>query len=119
MRTVWANDTSDIRLAQPRCRLEKRIEHGVQIEGRSADDLEHVGGGGLLLERLAQLVEQTGVFDGDDGLAGEIADKLDLLASERSDLLAVDNNGANQLVFFDHRDGKNCPCVCELGKLRS
>src|SRR6516165_2793418 len=40
-------------------------------------------------------------------------------ASERSDLLAVDNNGANQLVFFDHRNGKHCPCACELGKLRS
>jgi len=33
--------------------------------------------------------------------------------------LAVDYNGANQLVFFDHRDGKHCPCACELGKLRS
>ena len=33
--------------------------------------------------------------------------------------MAVDYNGANQLVFFDHRDGKHCPCACELGKLRS
>ena len=44
----------------------------LQIEGRSADDLEHVGGGGLLLQRFAQLVEQAGVLDGDDGLGGEI-----------------------------------------------
>ena len=61
-----------IRLAEPRRRLDQRIEHGLQIEGRAADDLEHVGGGGLLLQRFAQLVEQPRVLDGDDGLGGEI-----------------------------------------------
>ena len=34
----------------------KRIEHGLQIEGRAADDLEHVGGGGLLLQCLREIV---------------------------------------------------------------
>src|SRR5262245_6724540 len=106
MRTVWANDTSDIRLAQPRCRLDKRIEHGLQIEGRSADDLEHVGGGGLLLERLAQLVEQTGVFDGDDRLLRKIAYQLDLFLAERPHLLAVNADDADRLIFLDHRDAK-------------
>ena len=43
-------------------------QHRLQIEGRAADDLEHVGGGGLLLQRFAQLVEQARVLDGDDGL---------------------------------------------------
>ena len=63
---------SDVcRLAQPRCRLDQRIEHRLQIEGRAADDLEHVGGGGLLLQRFAQLVEQAGILDGDDGLVSE------------------------------------------------
>ena len=42
-------DADHVRLAQPRCRLDQRVEHGLQIEGRAADDLEHVGGGGLLL----------------------------------------------------------------------
>ena len=46
----------------------KRVEHRLQIEGRAADDLEHVGGGGLLLQRFAQLVEQARILDGDDGL---------------------------------------------------
>ena len=50
----------------------KRIEHGLQIERRAADDLEHVGGGGLLLQRLPQFVEQPRVLDGDDGLGGEV-----------------------------------------------
>ena len=41
-----------ISVTQPRRRLDQCIEHGLQIEGRPADDLEHVGGGGLLLQRF-------------------------------------------------------------------
>jgi hypothetical protein len=44
------------------------------------------------LQRFAQLVEQTCVLDGDDGLLCEMAHKLDLLVGEWSDFLAVDNN---------------------------
>jgi len=36
-------------------RLDQRVEHRLQIEGRAADDLQHVGGRGLLLQRLASL----------------------------------------------------------------
>ena len=65
-----------VRVAEPRRRLDQRIQHGLQIESRAADHLEHVGGGGLLLQqfdsRVAQLVEQPRVLDGDDGLVGEI-----------------------------------------------
>ena len=56
--------------------LDERVEDGLQVEGRAADDLEHVGGRGLLLQRFsraAQLVEQAGVLDGDDGLVGEVS----------------------------------------------
>ena len=74
----------------------------LKIEGRAADDLEHVGGRGLLLQRfaqivgaLAQFVEQAGILDGDDGLGGEILHQLDLLVGERADLLAIDRNGAD------------------------
>ena len=64
------------------------IEHRLQIEGRAADDLEHVGGGGLLLQQtLAQLVEQPRVLDGDDGLGCEVRDQLDLLVGERTHLM--------------------------------
>ena len=84
-----------IRLAQLCGRLDQRIEHRLQIEGRTADDLEHVGGGGLLLQQFAQLVEQAGVLDGDDGLCGEVRDQLDLLVAEGPDLGAVDGDAAN------------------------
>ena len=66
-------DESPFRFAQPRRRFSERIEHRLQVKGRAADDLEHVGGGRLLLQRFAQFVEQAGVLDGDDGLGGEIA----------------------------------------------
>ena len=71
-------------------------QHGLQVEGRAADHLEHVGGGGLLLQRFAQLVEQAGVLDGDDSLLGEIGHQFDLLVRERSDLLAKDGDGADE-----------------------
>jgi hypothetical protein len=41
-----------IGLAQPRRQLDKRVEHGLQIEARTADDLEHIASRGLLLPRL-------------------------------------------------------------------
>src|SRR5262249_1131852 len=66
----WSAYGHRVGLAQPRRRLDERIEHCLQIERRAADDLEHVGGCSLLLQRFAQLVEQTRVLDGDDGLGG-------------------------------------------------
>jgi len=38
-----------VRITQPRCGLDQRVEHRLQIEGRAADNLEHVGGRSLLL----------------------------------------------------------------------
>ena len=108
VRPLGRNDRRYVRLAQPRRRLDQRIEHRLQIEGRAADDLEHVGGGGLLLQRFAQLVEQAGVLDGDDGLGGEVRDQLDLLVGERPHLLAVDGDGADKFVLLEHRHGEWC-----------
>jgi hypothetical protein len=62
--------------------LNQRVEHRLQIERGAADNLEHVGGGGLLLQRLPQLVEQAGVLDCDDGLIGEIIHQLNLFFGE-------------------------------------
>src|SRR5262249_7384863 len=66
-----------VRVAEAHCRLDQRIEHRFQIEGRATDDLEHVGGSRLLLQRLAQLIEQARVLDGNYGLGGEILHQLD------------------------------------------
>jgi hypothetical protein len=34
--------------------MRERIQHRLQVEGRATDDFEHVGGGGLLLQRLGE-----------------------------------------------------------------
>ena len=77
-----------IGLAQPHRGFNQRVEHRLQIERRAADDLEHVGGRRLLLQRLAQLVEQARVLYGDDGLLSEVAQELDMFVAEWFDLLA-------------------------------
>src|ERR1700737_2487820 len=53
-------DEGIICLAKPRGRLDERIEHSPEIEGRATDDLEHVGGGSLLLTRFVELARELG-----------------------------------------------------------
>src|SRR5262245_35523159 len=112
MRTLRSKDTCHLRFAQSGGGLDQRVEHRLQIEGGAADHLEHVGGGGLLLQRLAQLVEKASVLDRDDCLLGEIADQFDLLIAERSDLLAINDDGANKLVFLEHGNAKEGSATC-------
>ena len=95
-------------------RLDQRVQHGLQIEGRAADDLEHVCGRGLLLQQFAQLVEQARVLDGDDGLRGEVLDQLDLFIGERANLLAVDPDYPYHFVVLDHRDADQGACAGKL-----
>src|SRR6476469_8179043 len=85
-------------------RLNKGVEHRLQIECRATNDLKHVGGGGLLLQRFAQLVEQARILDGDDGLRGEVLNQLDLLIGERPKLLAEDAEGTDQFALLEHGD---------------
>src|SRR5262245_46176508 len=74
-------DGSPVRAAKAYRRLGERIEHRLQIEGRAADDLAHVGGGSLLLQRFGELararlhvVEQPHVLDRDRRLVREGTD---------------------------------------------
>src|SRR5262249_7252651 len=120
-RALAAKNECLFRFTETCGRLRQRIKHGFEIEGRTADDLQHVGGGGLLLQRLAQiiralaqLVEQASILDRDDGLGGEIADQLDLLVSKRAYLLAVDADGANQFLFLEHWNHKESSLATKL-----
>src|SRR5262249_57442548 len=53
-------------------RFNESLQYRLEIEGGAADDLEHVGGGGLLLQGLAQLLgallEPSHVLDRDHRL---------------------------------------------------
>src|SRR5215471_7757434 len=57
--------------AKTASRFNERLQHRLEVEGRTADDLEHVGSSSLLPERIAQLLrarlhllEQARVLDG-------------------------------------------------------
>ena len=93
-----------IGVAKPRRRFDQRVEHGLQIEGRAADHLEHVGGGGLLLQRLAQLVEQARVLDGDDGLVGEVLTSSICLSVNGSHYGPTQQEAADGPLVADERN---------------
>src|SRR5262249_5977611 len=87
--SVISTEQCEVALAQARCIGEDSVEHGSKVRRRTGDHAQHLGHPHLLIERrgevlsaLAQLVEQARVLDRDDGLLGEIADKLDLLFRE-------------------------------------
>ena len=63
---------------------------------------------------LAQFVEQPRVLDGDNGLGGEVLHQLDLLVGERANFLPVQNDGADQLFIFQHRNGYKCPSTAQF-----
>src|SRR5262245_52460127 len=50
---VKSVDECRFRLTQPRRRFGQRVEHGLKVESRPADHLEHVRGRRLLLQRFA------------------------------------------------------------------
>ena len=60
--------------------------------------------------------EQSGVLDGDDCLAGEILDQLDLLVGEWAHLLAVDADRSDKLVFLKHGNAQECASAPENNK---
>ncbi len=67
---------------QPAAAVEDLVEHRRAIGYRAADDLQHLGGGGLLLQRFLRLVEQPHVLDRDHRLVAEGLQQLELLVVE-------------------------------------
>src|SRR3954453_23738672 len=60
--------------AQPHRLLEHRVEYRREVAGRGVDDLQHLGGRGLLRQRLARLGQQPRIFNRDDRWRPEILD---------------------------------------------
>src|SRR5262249_60113230 len=90
---VGPKNVAVLSAAQSGSVLDQRLQDGLQVEGGAADNLEHLGGGCLLLQRFGQLAvagfdlqEQPYVLDGDDGLVGEGPDQLDLPLRDRLDV---------------------------------
>ena len=58
---------------------------------------------------LTQFVEQPRVLDGDDGLGSEVLDQRDLLISERTNFLAVNDERPISLFSFSIGTPRQCP----------
>ena len=97
---VKSEEDTERRIAQPRRLFEHRIEHRREIAGRRVDDLQHLGGRGLLLQRLAGLGDQPRVLHRDHRLRREILQQRDLLVGKRPDFLAVDAKCAKERGSF-------------------
>jgi len=63
--------------------FDQNIENRLKLTGRGIDDPQHFGDRLLLLQRLARLGDQPGIFDRNDRLVGERTDQLDLPLGER------------------------------------
>ena len=70
--------------------VQDRFEHRGEIAGRGIDDLQYLGGRGLLLQGFARLGQEPRIFHGDDRLRCKILQQRDLVVGERADLLPVD-----------------------------
>src|SRR5204863_441089 len=92
--------------AQP-CRLvENRFEYRCEIAGRAVDDLQYLGGRGLLLQRLARLGQEPRVLHRDDRLRREVLQQRDLFFTEWPYFLAIYSERTKQGLFATERDSK-------------
>ena len=62
--------------------LQYRVEHRREIAGRRIDDLQHLGSGCLLLQRLARLGDEARILHRDRRLGGKVLQQCDLLVGE-------------------------------------
>jgi len=90
-------------LTEPHSLVEHRLEHRCQIAGRAVNDLQYLGGRGLLLQCLAEVaipgldfVEQTHILKGDGGLVGEGLEEGDLDRGEGLDRAAAATDDADR-----------------------
>ena len=92
-------------IAQPRSSLNYRIEHRFQIEGRAADDLQHVAGRGLLFQCFVQVhAIRLGTADRDDRLLGKVLQQRDLPLGEAAGMPTVQRHRADRFTVAQQRD---------------
>src|SRR5215467_5373446 len=86
--TIVECQAADCDAAEAARLFQDRVVHWREIARRRIDDLQHLGGRGLTLERFAGLGQKSRVLDGYDRLVGEGAHELDLPFCERLHPLA-------------------------------
>src|SRR5690242_13154235 len=81
-------DISIARPAQTRRTLNDHIQYWLNVRRRTGDHTQDLTCCCLLFQRLLQLLEQSHVLDGNDGLFGEGLEQFDLRRSEWAHLQA-------------------------------
>ncbi len=89
--------------AEPRRRFEQRIENRLQIEGRTADDLQDVANRRLIFERFLQVVAQPRIRHRDRRLRRETPQQHDFPIGEGPHLRAVDEEVAEKRIVLAQR----------------
>src|SRR5262249_9504868 len=74
--------------------LQYRREHRREITGRGVDDLQYLGGRGLLPQGFARLGDQPRVLHCNDRLRGEVLQQRDLFICKGTDLPTVERHVA-------------------------
>ena len=112
-----------LRFAEPDGVLGHRVEHGLQVEGGTADHLQHLARRRLPGEHVGQiavprfeLLEQADVLDGDDGLVGEGLQQLDLAVGEGPGLGARHPDDADGSAFPQHGYGEAASVTDRAGQ---
>ena len=97
-----------LRLDQLLAAAHDLLEHRLRIGHRAADDLQHLGRGGLPLQRLLRLVEQPRVLDGDQRLVAERLGQRDLVGAEGARSTRRQGQHANALVCAQQGKHQRC-----------
>src|SRR6516162_5572191 len=95
--------------------LQDRVKYWREISGRRIDDLQHLGGGGLPLERLARLGDEARILHRDHSLSGKVFEQRDLLISEGPHLGPGGTDVAEQLSVLAQGNEQRGPNASVLG----
>ena len=85
--------------AQLECGIRDRIEHGLNIRRRLADDAQYLACRQLSLERVLSFVEEAHVLDRNHSLVRECLEEADLRGGELPGLWETDGYGADRLIM--------------------
>src|SRR5215813_12369628 len=86
--------------------LSYNIQHRLNVRRRAGDHAQNFTRRRLLFQRLLQFVEQPHVFDGDDSLASESLQELDLLVRERAYFGAANQDSPDGASLAHQRSGQ-------------
>src|SRR5438094_10015593 len=89
--------------AQAQCLFQHLVEHRGEVAGRGIDDLQDLGGRGLLFEGFARLGNEPRVLYRDHRLGGEVLQQRDLLVAKWPYQLSVDVDGAKERAVLAQR----------------